>query len=68
MNNSKLIISGLILLSFISCNKNQVNGEWLIPREEVFDGGPGKDGIPAGSTTNFNERIYGLLVCLGSFL
>lgn len=23
------------------------NGEWSIPKEEVLDGGPGKDGIPA---------------------
>jgi hypothetical protein len=23
------------------------SGEWLIPREQVFDGGPGKDGIPS---------------------
>ncbi|MEM6831677.1 MAG: DUF3179 domain-containing protein, partial [Bacteroidota bacterium] len=25
----------------------QAEGEWLINREQVFDGGPGKDGIPA---------------------
>ena len=26
---------------------NSTQGEWLIPRDEVFDGGPGQDGIPA---------------------
>jgi hypothetical protein len=26
---------------------NSPTNEWSIPREEVFDGGPGKDGIPA---------------------
>ncbi len=25
----------------------QVDGEWLIPKDKIFDGGPGKDGIPA---------------------
>jgi len=28
-------------------DKNKLKGEWLIPKDEVFDGGPGKDGIPA---------------------
>lgn len=27
--------------------------EWLIPEDEVFDGGPGKDGIPALSNPEF---------------
>jgi uncharacterized protein DUF3179 len=26
---------------------NQGNSLWIIPKDEVFDGGPGKDGIPA---------------------
>ena len=25
----------------------RVEGDWLIPRDQIFDGGPGKDGIPA---------------------
>ncbi len=29
------------------------SGEWLIPRSEVFDGGPGKDGIPALTEPEF---------------
>lgn len=24
-----------------------IQGEWLIPKNEIYDGGPGKDGIPA---------------------
>ncbi|MEM9324522.1 MAG: DUF3179 domain-containing protein [Bacteroidota bacterium] len=35
-----------------SCNDDATTsssllGDWLIPRERVFDGGPGKDGIPS---------------------
>ena len=29
------------------------SGEWLIPKDEVRDGGPGRDGIPALSTPQF---------------
>ncbi len=29
------------------------SNEWLIPRSEVFDGGPGKDGIPALTEPEF---------------
>lgn len=28
--------------------------EWLVPKDEVFDGGPGRDGIPALDKLNFN--------------
>lgn len=28
-------------------NSAYVSGDWLIPESQVFDGGPGKDGIPA---------------------
>lgn len=52
------IVSLFSLLFFVACTKddaaensngstNQNNSEWLIPRNEVYDGGPGKDGIPA---------------------
>jgi hypothetical protein len=34
-------------------NNNQNSTEWLIPVEEVRDGGPGKDGIPAISNPDF---------------
>lgn len=53
------LISAIISLS--SCSEdspgidggsgnNQNNSDWLIPRNEVRDGGPGKDGIPALTT------------------
>lgn len=28
-------------------SSSDTSGEWLIPKEQIFDGGPGKDGIPA---------------------
>ena len=44
-------IFGLLMFSicFTSCkkDKDKLKGEWLIPKSEVLDGGPGKDGIPA---------------------
>lgn len=52
-----LSLIGLIyIVLFVSCtedsalernNNNQNSDDWLIPRNEVRDGGPGKDGIPA---------------------
>lgn len=33
---------------------NQVSLEWSIPKSEVLDGGPGKDGIPALVNPNFS--------------
>lgn len=35
-------------------NNNQ-QGEWLIPSDEIRDGGPGRDGIPAISTPVFES-------------
>lgn len=48
----------MIFPILISCqdsvNDTTLNdSEWLIPAGEVFDGGPGKDGIPAISKPNF---------------
>jgi len=38
----------------ISCNKTtSPSSEWLIPSEQVRDGGPGKDGIPSVDNPNF---------------
>lgn len=43
-----------LLLLFSTCKKNPVvNDSWLIPIAEVFDGGPGKDGIPAVDNPQF---------------
>ncbi len=36
-------------------NPSTVNLEWSIPKSEVLDGGPGKDGIPALVNPNFVE-------------
>ena len=41
--------AGLLLLA--ACNQDP--GEWLIPSDQVYDGGPGKDGIPALSNPPF---------------
>jgi len=47
----KLFLSIGILITIFSCSEdtasNSVPGDWLIPKKEVFDGGPGKDGIPS---------------------
>jgi len=38
-------------LALVGCENStgtdQVTGDWLIPKDQIFDGGPGKDGIPA---------------------
>lgn len=56
----RFIIVILFLIGVISCseedsdsnsnpgNNNGISsGNWLIPEDEIFDGGPGKDGIPS---------------------
>ena len=53
----KLLALLAILFLQIACedmvsSSTQISGEWLIPQNEVFDGGPGKDGIPAISNPN----------------
>lgn len=60
MNYLVTSVMALVLGSITACNDSDPvnipggrstsgsgNNEWSIPREEVFDGGPGKDGIPA---------------------
>lgn len=34
---------------------NPGNSDWLIPSNEIFDGGPGKDGIPALTNPNLTD-------------
>ena len=36
-------------------NGTSVSGDWLIPQNEIFDGGPGKDGIPSIDSPNFSS-------------
>ena len=47
----KLINSSILFLFFLllfNCNDDSIDrGVWSIPSAEVFDGGPGKDGIPS---------------------
>lgn len=51
MTKAKLIfLISLVLL--IGCREN-ASTEWLVPQDEVFDGGPGKDGIPALDNPTF---------------
>ena len=50
----------LMTLSFGSCKKNKKSklgddSEWSIPVSEVFDGGPGKDGIPSIDSPQFSK-------------
>ncbi len=39
--------------SFSGNNNSNLGKDWLIPANEVYDGGPGKDGIPALSNPAF---------------
>lgn len=59
------ILTGMVVISIslLACEKDDPNGNnnsnnkssWRIPQEEVFDGGPGKDGIPALTLPDFIE-------------
>ena len=52
-----LILSFMILLVYscdeLNSNNADVSGTWLIPKDQIFDGGPGKDGIPALTNPQF---------------
>lgn len=56
MNFSKK--TSLLILLFIplifSCREGG-SDDWLVPQDEVFDGGPGKDGIPSIDAPRFIE-------------
>ncbi len=68
MNNSVKQIGPMVLLiiSAFGCSEgsdpnNSGSSEWSIPSAEVFDGGPGKDGIPALNNPTMisaNEASY----------
>ncbi len=47
----------LTILLLFGCNKddNQAQTDWLIPFDEVLDGGPGKDGIPSVDAPQFDN-------------
>ncbi len=51
----------IVTVAFLAlgCSSDDNNGgnnagEWIIPQNEVFDGGPGKDGIPSIDNPNFS--------------
>ncbi len=64
MKVTKIIF--LLTLAFFlnSCDtvdNADVSGDWLIPTDQVFDGGPGRDGIPSVDNpqfTNVNDASY----------
>jgi hypothetical protein len=76
------IAVGLLTISFSSCEQavttgsgqgTSVSGDWLIPKDQIHDGGPGKDGIPAltdpafvsADAANFlsdNDLVLGVLI------
>ena len=62
----KHVLNFFIILLFTSCstdpnggtNQQSINnGPWLIPVNEIRDGGPGKDGIPSIDSPNFTDAI-----------
>jgi len=56
-----LILSAIYIVSCDSVDSASTSGEWLIPKDQVFDGGPGRDGIPSIDNpqfTNVNDAPY----------
>ena len=58
-NKIFIIIVGLVASAFFACGDDtpnespSSNSDWLIDESLVFDGGPGKDGIPSIDRPNF---------------
>ncbi len=59
---NKILIIGILILTFTKCNtvneslpSSTAGGDWLIPADQVFDGGPGQDGIPALTNPEFGD-------------
>ncbi|MGB5847448.1 MAG: DUF3179 domain-containing protein [Ignavibacteriaceae bacterium] len=56
-----LLTLALYLNSCDTVDNADASGDWLIPADEVFDGGPGRDGIPSVDNpqfTNINDAPY----------
>ena len=59
----KYIFILILTISFSYCSEDTPTvtqtktdtGKWLIPKDEVYDGGPGRDGIPALDKLQFNN-------------
>jgi len=60
----KITLFVICLFYLNSCDvldSASVSGEWLIPKDQVFGGGPGRDGIPSVDSpqfTNVNNASY----------
>ncbi len=50
-----LVIAVFLLNCSNDGSESQNNSEWLISSSEVFDGGPGKDGIPSVDSPKFDS-------------
>ncbi|MFO7923591.1 MAG: DUF3179 domain-containing protein, partial [Bacteroidales bacterium] len=62
-----LTLLNVVLFISVSCSIDDVSpdndndrgdpliGDWLVPDNEIFDGGPGKDGIPALNDPQFTD-------------
>ena len=50
-NSTISFLAILVITSVAGCENNSTDlggsPDWLIPRDQIFDGGPGQDGIPA---------------------
>ena len=54
----KKLIFLIFVLSVTACDKDETStnsADWAIPADEVFDGGPGKDGIPSVDSPDFSS-------------
>jgi hypothetical protein len=55
------LITIMLSLALVGCESStgsdQVTGDWLIPKDQIFDGGPGKDGIPALTNPELSGAI-----------
>ncbi len=52
-----LLLPVTLLLFITACKKDDIkNEDWLVPIAEIFDGGPGKDGIPSVDQPQFSTK------------
>ena len=60
-NLAYMILLASILFTYgcdeLNSDSTDVPGDWLIPKDQIFDGGPGKDGIPALTNPQFASAL-----------
>src|SRR3990172_4124896 len=60
-NLAYMILLASILFTYgcdeLNSDSTEVPGDWLIPKDQIFDGGPGKDGIPALTNPQFASAL-----------